>query len=213
MLRKRVSAVVILASVLVAGRAHAVFIDFESVPGLTGAIDLSSPVPAASQLSTQLQLSLGVSFSSAASYVGLARLGNGHATSGVNGIGGVSAAGLFDYREAIITFTLPGDPSTPAVTNFASIRGDHASASGSITLEAFDVGGFPLASVTIADGGGSTLSLSPPGMHRLRVTSTSGTVAFDDLQFNTPVPEPASAALLGVGLALLAWARRGAHRR
>ena len=59
-------------------------ITFETIPGITAMIsfiDGSASVPTDARLSTQLQMSDGVSFSSAAGYVAVVRLGSGHATS------------------------------------------------------------------------------------------------------------------------------------
>ncbi|HYE14562.1 MAG TPA: hypothetical protein VD968_09000, partial [Pyrinomonadaceae bacterium] len=82
------AALVTVQTVALAGE---VLITFESVTGITttAAYPDGSLVPAGARLSTQLQMSDGLSFSSTAGYVALVRLGSGHATSGVNGIGGV----------------------------------------------------------------------------------------------------------------------------
>src|SRR5947208_1134690 len=188
-------AVLVPALVLASGeRAGAGVITFESVPGVTGMAFLDGmPVPLDARLGAQLQLSDGVSFSSIAGssivgYVALVNLGSGHATSGVNGIGGVDAANTLRYNSPVmITFTLPGDPSTPAITNFVSIRGDQfAVVGGSATMEAFDVNGLSLGSVTAADvAGGLTLSLTMPNIHSILLTQAPGSlIAFDDLTFN-----------------------------
>src|SRR5437016_9782640 len=151
------------------------------------------PVPLDARLGTQLQLSDGVSFSSIAGssivgYVALVNLGSGHATSGVNGIGGVDAANTLRYNSSIlITFTLPGDPSSPAITNFVSIRGDQfAVVGGSATMEAFDVNGLSLGSVTAADvAGGLTLSLTVPHIHSILLPQAPRSlIAFHHLSFN-----------------------------
>jgi hypothetical protein len=170
----------LLCTVLVAAPARAfvgeVLITFESIPGIT-AITLypdGSAVPAGARLSTQLQMSDGLSFSSTAGYVALVRLGSGHATSGLNGIGGVNTSNVLKYNQpVVITFSMPGSPSTPAITDFVSIRGDQLAASGSAKMEAFDVGGALIRSLTAADvSGGLTLSLSIPNIHSIRLTQT-----------------------------------------
>ena len=182
-------AVLVPSIVLASGeRAGADLITFEVVPGVTAMTTFfdGRPVPVEARLSNQLQLSQGVSFSSTAGYVALVNLGFGHATSGVSGIGGVNAADALKYNSpVVITFTLPGDPGTPAITDFVSIRGDNQPvAGGSATMEAFDVNGVLLGSVTVPDEVGITLSLSIPNIHSVRLTQTRSDIAYDDLIFN-----------------------------
>ena len=190
-------AVMVPALVLASGeRAGADVVSFEDLPGMMGMGFLDgTPVPSDARLSSQLQLSRGVSFSSIAGYVALVNLGIGHATSGLNGIGGVNAANNLNYNSpVIITFTVPGDPSTPAVTDFVSIRGDNFPAGisgcppavgGCAMMEAFDINGVLLGEkVAVPDEPGLTLSVSIPGIHSIRLTQTRSDIAFDDLRFN-----------------------------
>jgi hypothetical protein len=189
---------IVLCAVLVAAPASAfvgeVLITFESIPGVTAMnsfIDGSGVVPTGARLSTQLQMSDGLSFSSTAGYVAVVRLGSGHATSGVNGIGGVNASNVIKYNQPVnITFSVPGSPSTPAVTDFVSIRGDKIWASGgSATMQAFDLDGALIGSVTATDAsGGLTLTLSVPNIHSVRLTQVRSDIAFDDLKFNPLAP-------------------------
>src|SRR5688572_31703248 len=155
----------LLCTVLLAAPAIAlvseILLTFESVPGITpGTSQQGAGVQTWARLSTQMQMSHGVSFSSTASYVAVVNLGSGHATSGATGIGGVNASNILTYNQPIvITFTMPGSPSTPAVTNFVSIRGDQRPATGAATMQAFDLDGAPIESVTAPDmTGGLTLS-------------------------------------------------------
>ena len=209
----RVMAAAIAAAAYITAPAGADLITFEDVPGVTTVgFFAGTPVPAGARLTDQLQVSDGVSFTAAPGYVALVLLGAGHATSGVNGIGGVGASGLLDYSPFEVTFSVPGDPSTPGVTDFVSIRGDQEAIPGTATLEAYGITGGLLGSMTTDDvPGGLTLSRSLPGIHSIRVSDTSGTIAFDDLNLDMPtvtaVPEPGSLALLTVaGAALFAVA-------
>ena len=168
-------------------------VDFEAIPGITvlGAFgDGCCVIPLAARLSTQLQISHGVTFSSVAGYVAVVRLGTGHATSGANGIGGVNLANVLKYNSpVVITFNVPGSPSTPGVTDFVSIRGDMQPATGRATMEAFGAEGTLLATVTAADAsGGLTLTIATPHIHSVRVTQTLSNIAYDDLRFNPPTP-------------------------
>ena len=121
-------------------------------------------------------------------------LGANHATSGL--------LGLYDGGASISAeFRLSG--GSAAVTNMVSIKGDLIPIAGTVTLEAFDINGSLLASDVKPDSPApASLSISTSGIHSIRFFSQSGTVAFDDLAFNTPVavdatiPEPGSLALL-----------------
>ncbi|MGB5259534.1 MAG: VPLPA-CTERM sorting domain-containing protein [Gammaproteobacteria bacterium] len=192
---------------------NASFIDFESISGITGMTNIpGSAVPLASQLSNQLQSSTGATFSSDSLYVAVVNLGTG-TTSPSLGIGGVNTAGQLNYGVPIVvTFTDPNDALIPATTDYVSIRGDTVPASGSATLEAFDVNGALLGSTSANDiAGGLTLTLSIAGIHSIRLSETVADIAFDDLTFNdvAPIPLPAAIWLFGSGLlGLIGIARR-----
>ena len=203
--------------------AKADTLNFDSLAAMVGPV--GTPVPASARLSNQL-LNSGVRFSSGSDFVAVVGLGSGHATSGLNGIGGVNSAGQLSYFIPIrVTFFLPSDPSIQAVTDFVSIRGDMFPLMGTLTLQAFDLNGNLLGSVTEPDSIGTTLSLSVAGIHSIRLSQSSGTVAFDDLSFNplaaagptTPVSEPTTMLLLGTGLAgiagMIKQRRRQASKR
>jgi hypothetical protein len=199
--------VLVPAIVLASGeRARAADITFEDVAGVTAMGFINArPVLSDARLSTQLQLSDGVTFSSTAGYVALVSLGDGHAVSPPNGIGGVGAADTLDYDSpVVITFTLPGEPSTLAITNFVSIRGDRQSGGGSATMKAFDVNGILLDSVTVVEGvgvtAGLTLSLSVPNIHSILLTQTPGSfIAFDELSFSPLSPHGIQAPTANAG--------------
>jgi hypothetical protein len=143
-------------------------------------------------------------------------LGGSHATSGINGIGGVDQNGMLLYSGPIrIEFSLPSSPSIPAVTDFVSIRSDLIANGGHpITLEAFNVNGGLLGSMTRLDNQPWTLSVANPGIHSVRISQAPVVLSaeFDDFSFNpvVAVPEPSTALLSGVGaLVMLGFLRRG----
>jgi hypothetical protein len=165
-------------------------IDFEHLPGMT--FWSGNAVPEASRLSSQLLDSHGVKFSSAsAPYVAVVALGEGHATSGTNGIGGVASDGSLSYAEPIrVEFFLPHDSTTPATTDLVSIRNDLLADGGeSVAIEAYGIDGALLTSNTLVDDHPFTLSVSAVGIHAVRISEgqSSGAAAFDDLSFNTLV--------------------------
>jgi hypothetical protein len=181
---------------------------FDVIPGLTGMEFFDgNPVPLMAQLSNQLQLSEGVSLSSPpmnyVALVNLDMLGSGHAISPPNGIGGVNAENRLKYDSPVfITFTLPGNPSTPAITDLVSIRGDQRAVPGAFaTMEAFDVNGVSLGSVTASDvAGGLTLRLSIANIHAVLITQGVGSlIAFDDLTFNPLSSHVAHAPIANAG--------------
>jgi hypothetical protein len=204
---------VILTPILAS--ASPLTIDFDP-PSLSGMSNSpGNPVPLSNQLSNQLQPTYGAVFSSAAGYVAVVDLGLGHAISSPNGIGGVNALGNLSYGTPItVSFFDPTNALVKAVTNFVEIRGDQKATFplGTATLTAFGIGGGFLGTFTAPDvAGGLTLSLSVPGIHSVRISETSATIAFDNLKFNpvTSVPEPASLMLLGAGLAAIGiWRRK-----
>src|SRR5262245_3692883 len=143
-------------------------------------------------------------------------LGSVFTTSGINGIGGSTPKGILTYDRSfpiVATFFDPGAPGTPAITDFVSLRIDQLGDSGlSVTLEAFDLDGVLVDSFSIDDISGSTLEVSAPGIHSVRFLGTNdiGGAGVDDFTFSAvvPVPEPTSATLLALGLALLALGGR-----
>ena len=179
------------AAVLTATICSGHLITFEGIAGVEAMSAANgTPVPLNARLSTELQASNGVSFSSIGGYVAVVHLGLGHAATPPNGIGGVDSSSLLDYNAPIvITFSMPGSPNTPAVTDFVSIRGDLSATAGAATMEAFDVSGSLIGSVTSAGGpGGVALSISIPNIHSIRLLQTQADVAFDNLRFNELSP-------------------------
>jgi RHS repeat-associated protein len=159
-------------------------IDFEGLPAAPSFIE-GSTIPLADTLSDQLLQTDGVTFRSGSGvpYIAVVTLGLGHATSGTNGIGGMSSATILDYATPIIAeFFLPSDATTPAATDFVSIRADNIGDRRTVSLEGYDANGQLLATTSAVDVGGETLTLATPGIHSIKVLGTS-TTAFDDLTF------------------------------
>jgi hypothetical protein len=165
-------------------------VNFDNIAGISPMGNSpGSTVPTTARLSTQLQTASGVTLSSDAPYIAVVLLGVGHATSGNNGVGGVTTSNTLAYSSPIIaTFNVPGDPSTPGVTDFVSIRGDQLPAAGNTaTMQAFDINGVLIGTDTEPDiSGGLTLSISVPGIHSVRITEAQANIAFDDLTFDPP---------------------------
>ena len=193
----------------------ATLIDFEAPlpPGLTPNNFVSgSPVDLTAELTNQYE-SLGVLFSTAggAPYAALINL-TGQAPSGVNGVGSVNAAGDVDYTLDLDIFLVVPGTTIAAVTDFISIQGDEEPIPGNVVFSAYDVNGNLLTSGTLPDTAGGLYSLSAPGIHEFRLHSTSGTVAYDNLSFDTPslttsVPEPGTIGFVALGMASIAGTR------
>jgi hypothetical protein len=193
----------------------ATLIDFEApLPaGLTPNNFISgSPVDPSSQLTNQYE-NVGVLFTTVggAPYAALINL-TGQAPSGVNGVGSVNAAGDVDYTQDLdILLVVPGT-TTPAVTDFISIQGDEEPIPGNVVFSAYDVNGILVASGILPDTAGGLYSLSAPGIHEFRLHSTTGTVAYDNLSFDTPAatssaPEPGTMGFIALGIASIAGGR------
>ena len=175
-------------------------ITFEE-PGLTAMSN--SPgvsVPVAARLADQHLASRGVRFSSTGGFCAVAV--HGGATPSVpNILGGTTAAGALAYAQPItIRFFDPADTTQPAVTDFFRVRGDLTPLNtGTGTVQAFAVDGRLLGSQTLPDvapGMTFTLAFTAPGMHRLVITETSGTVGWDNVEF---APLRRAASYVGYG--------------
>lgn len=197
---------VIIGLLVSPAKVDAAFVNFDQFPGMNF---LGGAVPIDSRLSNQLQPTTGAVFSTlgGADYVGVANLEIGspspHAPSPSNGIGGVTATGSLFYGIPIKISFFDLTSTTMAVTDFVSIVGDLRPISGDIILKAFDVNGSLLGFDQQPDSpGGREVSISIPGIHFITVESTSGTVAFDNLNFNdvSAVPVPAAVWLFVSGL-------------
>jgi hypothetical protein len=210
----------ILCFLGVASVAHAGLITFEApLPaGLTvNNFIQGSPVDPTAEITNQYE-NLGVIFTTAspgAPYAVLINL-TGQAPSGVNGIGAANSSNDVDYTQDLDIFLVVPGTLTPAVTDTFSIQGDEIPIPGNVIFTAYDVNGVQIASGTLPDAAGQTYSLSAPGIHEFRIHSQSGTVAYDNVSFDTPVappsnvsgvPEPATFGLIALGIAAIAFAR------
>src|SRR4030042_5903724 len=85
---------ILCVTILYAQPSNAVLIsiDFEQFQGMD--YISGNPIPESARLNNQLLSTLGVSFTSGGSYVAVVNLYDGHATSGINGIGGSTPDGI-----------------------------------------------------------------------------------------------------------------------
>ena len=179
-------------------------ITFEE-PGLTAMSNAAGQVvPAASRLSTQFLATLGITFSSNGGFVAVVNHG-GLTPSAPNLIGGTNAAGALGYTQPItLCFFDPAAPTQPATTDWFRVRGDLLPLnSGTGTVQAYAVDGTLLGSQTLPDvapGMVFTLAFAAPGIHRVVITETSGTVGWDNVEF-LPVRRAAAYASFGTGCA------------
>ena len=208
----------------VPAEAAPIIINFDSLSGMPNSPGTS--VPVANRLSDQLVSTTGAVFSSAVGYAAVVdlRLGlGGTTTSFPLTIGGVNAVGNLSYgTPVLISFFDPAHPTVLGITDFVQIRGDTAPnpSGATATLEAFDLAGLLLGSVTANDSAaGLTLTFTAQNIHSVRISQNSaagspfdGTIGLDDLSFNPvqPVPEPSSVLLLLSG-AFLCLRRRSLH--
>lgn len=172
-------------------------------PGLVAMSNSAgSIVPATARLSTQFLTTLGVTFSSTGGFVAVVNHG-ASTPSAPNIVGGTTAAGALSYLQPItVRFFDPADPTEPATTDWFRVRGDLVPLNtGTGTVQAFSVDGTLLGSQTLNDvspGMVFTLSFALPGIHRVVITETSGTVGWDDVEFS-PVRRAANYAPFGAG--------------
>lgn len=165
----------------------AITIDFESFTGM--ASDRGTPVPESARLSDQFRSTHGVVFRSYSPYVAVVNLGAGRASSGVNGIAGVSENGILSYgvQDPIAArFVDPQNPATKAVTDFVSVRIIPRSSNFVATFIAANANGDFIGYRQISDTNELTLQFSIVGIHSVSVSC--GNAAVDDFVFNPVRP-------------------------
>lgn len=187
-MRKLVSLGAIAFSALPPSFAQTIDINFDSLPGMTNAP--GAGVPVASQLSTQYLAANGVRFSSGSSFVAVVTHAPHPTTSMPNVIGGTTLGGALSYTSQItLSFFDPANPTDLATTGFVRIRGDEEAIPGTATMKAYSATGALLATTTVPDiAGGLTLQIAVPGIQRVELSQTSGTIGLDDLSFDPVVP-------------------------
>jgi hypothetical protein len=190
--------------------SNPVVLDFEGL----AAMDYwaGSPIPGTARLSDGYLNAYGVRFNSGSTYVAVVNLGPGHATSGVNGIGGSTPSGILTYSRQFpirISFFSPSDPQVEGETDFVQVRGDlQGFPSQTILLNAYDRYGSLLATTSVLDTGGATLTLAHPGIHAVEFLGSPGDdfgVALDDLSFNPVVSVPTAVAPFSWGQVKAGW--------
>jgi hypothetical protein len=190
-------------------------ITFEE-PGITAMGNSPfSLVPVGARLSDQFLGTLGALFSSGAGYVAVVDHGYPQNTpSPPNIIGGTTPSGGLDYFAPItVSFFDPGNTANMATTDHVRVLGEGIAIGGTVTMSAYDRFGALLGSVSDADDQtgqvGAELELNIAGIHYVTFSGSTGTVGFDNFEFNTVrpvsagVPEPAAWSLMIAGFGLL----------
>lgn len=176
------------AGVLVAASgaaAQPILIEFEDFPAMSNSP--ASIIPASARLSDFYLATHGVRFFSGAPFVAVVLHGD-NTPSGKNVLGGSTPDGRLTYLSLFPVEAAFFDPtgSTKYVVTTVSVRGDLQPISGTKTLEAYGVDGNLLGSDTQPDSNPAPLTVSAPGIHRVRMFSQSATIGFDDLRFDVP---------------------------
>lgn len=180
-----------------------------------------SPVPVVSQLSTAYLSTDGVRFSSGSAFVAVVDHYFDPAATPTppNIIAGTNAAGELDYNAPIVAaFFNPASTGQKATTSFVKVLADRFPlGSGFVTLEAYDMAGTLLGTISAPDTGpigtGPSLSLALSGIHSVRFFSNNRTVGFDNFEFGElsvggAVPEAATWTMLIAGFGMVGFAMR-----
>jgi len=166
--------------------AQPLLITFEDHAAMVNAP--GSSIPLGARLSDFYLASHGVRFFSGSPFVAVVIHG-ANTPSGTKVIGGSTATGALTYQSAnpVDAAFFDATGTIPCVVSTVSIRGDLQPIPGTKTLEAYSVGGALLGFDTQLDSSVPPLAVEATGIHRIRMYSSSATVGFDDLRFDTPV--------------------------
>lgn len=207
--------VVIIAGLtsLFAANASAVVLDIDSLPlGMSNSP--GTAVPSQNQLTNQrldqnVLISSQGGFAAVVAELGATGTGWKRADASVRaGLGGSTISGQLAYQEPItFRFVDSITGNTPLVTSSFSLYTDWWGDGSLVTLTAYDEMGAVVDHVIANEHGGqqavgSQFSVSGAGIHRV-VFQGSATTAISNIQYEQPVPEPATLVVLGVGLAVL----------
>lgn len=145
-------------------------------------------IPEAARLSDFYLASHGVRFFSGSPFVAVVIHG-ANTPSGMQIVGGSTPDGRLTYQNAhpVEAAFFDSTGTIPFVVSTVSVRGDLQPIAGTKTLEAYGINGALLGTDTQLDSSTPPLAVSAPGIHRIRMYSSSATVGFDDLRFDTPV--------------------------
>lgn len=208
----------IVLALAVCATMQAAVIDFEGLAA-SSTVD-GAPENAASVLTTQFS-NLGIVFGRAGESAGVSV--TGIATLALNGSQaavGLDVNGLvpaFASGDIHFYFVVPGTLTPAETDNLSFLIGDSCCDLDEWRIHLYDIDGNSLG---FLDGAYNSVVNSSFGfpIHRVWIENTSphdGGYAVDDIIFNTPVgeggsavPEPASAALMALGLAGVAVMRR-----
>ena len=187
--------------------ASATTLDFEGLP-ITFISSGGNLTPVPSSVLTANYQSLGVLFGRGGVSAGVAVVRDTLApSSGLNSVVGLDAGGHIPGIEGTVagdiyfSFVLPGS-LTPGITDSISFTiGDEGFDLDSFQIRAYNLADALISSQNVSGVSRFPVNISVPGVHRVEVDflPTDFGYSIDDLQFVTPVPEPSTFALFGIG--------------